>query len=151
MTATKAAHGLLSGYDPGEYFCEMVGRRALGHTRRIRRHLDGLDIASLRRRARDAERELFNLGITFTVYSDREAIDRILPFDVIPRVLSKKDWATIDAGVKQRVAAINLFLHDVYNDRHILKDGVVPADLVTGNANYRPEMRGFTPPQGDGQ
>jgi uncharacterized circularly permuted ATP-grasp superfamily protein len=80
--------------------------------------------------ARDAERELFNLGITFTVYSKREAIDRILPFDVIPRILSKPDWEKIDAGVKQRVAALNLFLHDVYHDEKIMKDGVVPADLV---------------------
>ena len=148
MTTTTAHKGLLSDYDPGGYFCEMFGRRGLAHTRPIRRHLDGMEIAALRRRARDAERELFNLGITFTVYSDRDVIDRILPFDVIPRILSKKDWATIEAGVKQRVAAINLFLADIYNAQHILKDGTVPAELVEGNANFRKEMRDFTPPGG---
>ena len=148
MTASAAYQGLLAGYDRGPYFCELFGPTGMGHTRKIRNRLDKMDISTLRRRARDAERELFNLGITFTVYSDREAIDRILPFDVIPRVISKKDWAIIEAGVKQRVNALNLFLRDIYNDRHIIKDGVVPARLVDGNRNYRPEMCGFTPPYG---
>jgi len=148
LTARADHKGLLSDYDPGDYFCEMFGRRGLAHTRSIRRHLDSMEPAALRRRARDAERELFNLGITFTVYSDRDVIDRILPFDVIPRVLSRNDWATIESGVKQRVAAINLFLGDIYNAGHILKDGTVPAELVRGNANFRKEMCGFTPPGG---
>jgi len=126
----------------------MFAPKGTRHTRSIRRRLDQLDIATLRRRAKNAERELFNLGITFTVYTDREAIDRILPFDVIPRVISKREWADIESGVKQRVAALNLFLGDIYGKQHILKDGVVPRDLVEGNANFRDEMRGFTPPQG---
>lgn len=126
----------------------MFGRRGLSHTRLIRRRLDELDIPTLRRRARDAARELFNLGITFTVYSEREAIDRILPFDLIPRVLSKADWATIESGVQQRVTAINLFLHDVYHGEKIIRDKVVPEELVKGNANYRPEMRNVDPPHG---
>ena len=141
------ASGVLSGYDPGEYFCEMFGRRGLSHTRVIRNRLDGLDISGLRRRSRDAERELFNLGITFTVYSDKDAIDRILPFNVIPRVLSARDWEIIDKGVKQRVAALNTFLWDIYHKEHILKDGIVPAELVKGNPNYRPEMRGVDVPK----
>jgi uncharacterized circularly permuted ATP-grasp superfamily protein len=148
MNATAPPKGQLSAYDPGGYFCEMFGRRGLAHTETIRARLDALDITSLRHRARDAKRELFNLGITFTVYTDRDAIDRILPFDVVPRVLSRQDWRIIETGVKQRVAALNLFLGDIYNTEHILRDGVVPADLVKGNANYRPEMRDFTPPQG---
>lgn len=139
---------LLGDYDPGAYFCEMLGRRGLAHTREIRKRLNALDINGLRRRARDAENELLNLGITFTVYTDRDAIDRILPFDVIPRVLSKKDWQIIESGVTQRVTALNLFLHDIYHDQHILKDGIVPADLVTGNDNYRTEMCGVDLPCG---
>jgi uncharacterized circularly permuted ATP-grasp superfamily protein len=126
----------------------MYGRRGLGHTREIRKRLDALDIAALRRRARDAERELLNLGITFTVYSDRDAIDRILPFDIIPRVLSAKDWQIIETGVEQRIAALNLFLHDIYHKGHILKDGIIPEDLVKGNENYRPEMCDFDLPHG---
>ena len=148
-SGTRAtADGPLAHYDPGEYFCEMFGRRGLSHTREIRKRLDRLDPAMLRRRAHDAERELFNLGITFTVYSDRDVIDRILPFDVIPRILSQRDWQTIESGVIQRVAALNQFLWDIYHDQHILNDGVIPAELVKGNANYRPEMRGVDVPQG---
>ena len=128
----------------------MFGRpgKQANHTAPIRDRLTGMDIAELRQRARDAERELHNLGITFTVYSDKDAIDRILPFDVIPRVLSAQDWRTIETGVKQRVTAINLFLHDVYHDRKILKDGVVPMDLVLGNANYQLAMEGLAVPHG---
>ena len=146
--AIKTTGGLLAHYDHDDFYCEMFGRRGLSHTRRIRDRLNGMEIATLRRRAADAERELFNLGITFTVYTDRDAIDRILPFDVIPRVLSARDWATIESGVKQRVAALNRFLYDIYHDEHILRDGIVPEDLVKTNPNYRPEMRGFDPPQG---
>ena len=148
MNSAAKYQGVLSAYDPGEYFCEIFGPKGVGHTRKIRNRLDRMDIATLRRRARDAEQELFNLGITFTVYSDREAIDRILPFDVIPRVLSPKDWTTIETGVKQRVAALNQFLGDIYNKRQIIKDGVVPARLIDGNDNYRKEMRDFTPSGG---
>ncbi|MBB3174013.1 putative circularly permuted ATP-grasp superfamily protein [Endobacter medicaginis] len=114
----------------------------------IRERLSGMDIAELRRRAAWAEAELFNLGITFTVYSEKDSIDRILPFDLIPRIISAREWSHVERGVKQRVAALNLFLHDIYHDQKILRDGVVPADLVTGNANFRPEMVGLDVPGG---
>ena len=99
---------------------------------------------ALNRRAKAVDTELFNLGITFTVYSDKNAIDRVLPFDVIPRVLSKSDWATIDAGCQQRVTAINRFIDDVYNDQRILDEGIVPRELVVENKNFRPEMQGHS-------
>ena len=142
------SEGLLAHYDADEYFCEMFGKRGLSHTRAVRDRLNALDIATLRRRARDAERELFNLGITFTVYTEDKAIDRILPFDVVPRILSAKDWAAIESGVKQRVAALNLFLYDIYHKQQVIKDGIIPEDLVVGNPDFRPEMCGFDPPQG---
>jgi uncharacterized circularly permuted ATP-grasp superfamily protein len=139
---------LLKGYDPNGFFCELASRRGDPEFSQIRKRLDALEIAALRQRAKDAEQDLFNLGITFTVYSDRDAIDRVLPLDVIPRVLSRRDWTQIETGVRQRVAALNAFLHDIYHDEHILKDGIVPAELVKTNPNYRPEMCGFEPPQG---
>ncbi|RJF88468.1 circularly permuted type 2 ATP-grasp protein [Oleomonas cavernae] len=137
--------GILSRYDQGPFFCEIMGQAgttAVEHTTAIRERLAQLDLAALQRRSEDAERELYNLGITFTVYSEKDAIDRILPFDVIPRILSRDDWAHLEAGVIQRVTAINLFLADVYGPQHALKDGIVPAELVLGNSNYRPEMIG---------
>ncbi|WP_247882763.1 circularly permuted type 2 ATP-grasp protein [Azospirillum sp. TSA2s] len=116
------------------------------HTALIRQRLAALDFDELRRRAQDAERELYNLGITFIVYSDKDAVDRILPFDVIPRVISAPEWKHLEAGVTQRVSALNLFLHDIYHDQKILKDGVIPRDLVEGNHNFRPQMIGLDVP-----
>ena len=137
-------------YDPAGYYCELLGRERGSEAAlaAIQDRLARISMAELRRRAELAERELFNLGITFTVYSERDAIDRILPFDVIPRVLTVADWRTIESGVKQRVRAINLFLADVYHDQKILNDGVVPADLVLGNANFRRQMVGVDLPHG---
>jgi uncharacterized circularly permuted ATP-grasp superfamily protein len=137
--------GLLASYDPGGYFCELVGSAAqpLTHARFFVERLDQLDLAELRRRASDAEADLFNLGITFTVYSDKNQIDRILPFDVIPRIISAPDWDFIERGLVQRITAMNQFLHDIYHAQHALKDGVLPAELVLGNPNFRPEMVGL--------
>ena len=142
--------GPFDGYDPKPFFCELLGadiqpgKPLIGVWQRLQK----LDVATLLRRAADAERELFNLGITFTVYSEKDAIDRILPFDVIPRVMTAAEWRVVEAGVIQRVRALNLFLWDVYHERKIFKDGIVPAALVLKNANYREEMIGFDPPHG---
>jgi len=129
---------VLGQYDPGGFYCEMLRTIA---NQPIRERLDALTIEALRRRAADAEAELYNLGITFTVYAQKNAIDRILPFDVIPRVLSAAEWRHIESGVVQRVSALNLLLDDLYHRRRIIADGVLPADLVFGNANYRPIMQ----------
>ena len=136
---------VLEGYDPGSAYCEMLRGEA---ARPIRERLAALSVDSLRRRAADAEAELFNLGITFTVYSEKEVIDRILPFDVIPRVIAAEEWQHIEGGAVQRVTALNLLLHDIYHDQKILRDGVLPADLVLGHSCYRPAMRGVDLPHG---
>ena len=107
----------LDKYDPGPFYCELIGSKKSKnrHLAALWNHLQKLELTRLRERAEDAERELFTLGITFTVYSDRTAIDRILPFDVIPRVITASDWQKLDRGIKQRVKALNLFLWDVYH------------------------------------
>ena len=150
MTIWKPA-GLLEDYESGGFYCELFGAAKMPapHTRTVRERIDGLSLAELRRRAQAAEHELFNLGVTFTVYTDREQIDRILPFDVIPRVLSAEEWAMIERGVVQRVTALNRFIEDIYHEQRILRDGIVPADLVLGNANFRPQMRGLKVPFGN--
>jgi uncharacterized circularly permuted ATP-grasp superfamily protein len=114
--------GVLAGYDPGSLFCEMLRRGQETHPALalLLDRLRQLPIPALRRRAVDAERDLLERGITFTVYSDATAIDRILPFDLIPRVLTADEWRVLEAGVVQRVRALNLFLHDVYHDQKIL-------------------------------
>ncbi len=130
---------MLEGYDPGGFYCEMLRCPA---TTGLRDRLARMPLVDFRRRTAAAERALYNYGITFTVYSDRSAIDRILPFDPIPRVLAAEEWARIERGIIQRVTALNLLLDDIYHEQTILKDGVLPADLILGNANYRPRMRG---------
>jgi uncharacterized circularly permuted ATP-grasp superfamily protein len=152
VTALKnpATVAPLDDYNPGQFYCELLGAAGQRnrHLTTLWHRLQKLELEQLRARAEDAERELFTLGITFTVYSDRTAIDRILPFDVIPRVISATDWRKIDRGVKQRIKALNLFLWDVYHEQKILKDGIIPAELVLGNSNFRPEMVGYDPPCG---
>ena len=138
----------LEGYDPGERYCELLGssRQPSKPVTPLWHTLATTELDRLRKRAADAEQELFNLGITFTVYSEKDVIDRILPFDVIPRVIHASDWALIESGVTQRLRALNLFLHDIYHDQKILKDGVVPGELVLTNPCYRPEMIGVDLP-----
>ena len=132
-------------YQPGHYFCELTVPREgdAGVPAEVMRRLGLIGLEALHARAAAAENDLFNLGITFTVYSDATAIDRILPFDCIPRIITASEWRCLDSGVRQRVAALNAFLHDIYHDRRIVADGIVPADLIFGNPNYRPEMEGF--------
>jgi uncharacterized circularly permuted ATP-grasp superfamily protein len=142
---TKLTPLPFDSYSCGPYFCELTTPREgdAGAPATVRARLDAIGLDVLRARAVAAERDLFNLGITFTVYSEATAIDRILPFDCIPRVITAAEWRRMEAGVKQRVAALNAFLHDIYHERHVVNDGIVPADLVFGNSNYRPEMEGF--------
>ncbi len=155
MSPTRSGHagdqaGLLDGYDCQHFFCELMNGLKPDHPdlALIRSRLDRLSLPELRRRAGVAEAELYNLGITFTVYSDRDAIDRILPFDLIPRVITGREWETIERGVVQRVTAINAFLWDIYHDQKILHDGIIPRALVVGNGNFRPEMIGLDVPLG---
>ncbi|MBV8592180.1 MAG: circularly permuted type 2 ATP-grasp protein, partial [Acetobacteraceae bacterium] len=137
------APSVLDSYDPQGFYCEMLQSAA---SQVIRERLAGLSIEALKQRAINANAELYNLGITFTVYSDAQTIDRILPFDVIPRVLSGEEWQHIESGIVQRITALNLLLDDVYHEQRVLKDGIVPADLILDNRNYRPLMRGVDLP-----
>ena len=86
-------------------------------------------------------------GITFTVYGRDQGVERIIPFDPIPRLIAADEWDRIERGLKQRVRALNLFIHDVYHDRLILRDRVVPAELVLGASGYRRECVGLQVPQ----
>lgn len=137
-----AKNDLLSNYDPGSSFCETTNPSVGGKSNIVAKRLSRFTLRTLNQRNKAAERELRNLGITFTVYSDAGAIDRILPFDPLPRQISAADWKTIDEGCRQRVTALNAFLTDVYSDQKILKDGIVPRELVVQNQHFRKEMLG---------
>jgi uncharacterized circularly permuted ATP-grasp superfamily protein len=148
MGDTDTSPATLPGYDPDGYYCEALGSAERGTAGGdVLRRLREMGIEELSARAEDAARELYNLGITFTVYSDREMIDRILPFDVLPRMIAAAEWEQMEQGAKQRVEVLNLFLKDIYHDRNCIKDGIIPEDLVLGNKNYREQMVGLDVPQ----
>lgn len=140
--------GIFSSYRSPDFFCELMnrGEPLPPLLKTIRDRLAGITPEELRRRTDNAETQLWQLGITFTVYTDREAIDRVLPFDMIPRVLTAQEWDHIERGVQQRVQALNLFLKDIYHGQHILRDGIVPAALVLNNPNYCQAMKGLNVP-----
>src|ERR1700748_3860348 len=100
----------------------------------------------LDRRQRAAEAAFRQLGITFAVYGEDEAAERIIPFDIVPRIFSASEWRSLKAGLEQRVEAINPFLADVYGPRRIIRDGVIPAELVLANPQFRPQVAGGRPP-----
>lgn len=143
-------NNLFQHYDPGQFFCELFGTKdhPASHNKRLISRISRLNLNTLKRKSRAIEAELFNLGITFTVYSDRDRIDRILPFDALPRTISSAQWQHLERGCIQRVCALNLFIHDIYHEQKILRDKIIPAELVLKNANYRKQMAGFEPPGG---
>ncbi len=108
----------------------------------------GQDNARLRKKADEAEAFFRRTGITFNVYGQADAEERLIPFDLVPRILSNVEWTKLAHGIEQRVRAINAFLHDIYNRQEIVRAGVVPAKLVAENDAFLPQMIGFTPPCG---
>ncbi len=103
------------------------------------------DLNKLMEKSVMAEDLFRHVGITFNVYGDKEAEERLIPFDLIPRILSADEWRILERGIIQRVAAINAFLNDIYNGQQIIKAGVIPADLIYKNKAFLPQMCGFTP------
>jgi uncharacterized circularly permuted ATP-grasp superfamily protein len=110
------------------------------------RWLDETPAAELQRRQEAAEATFRQLGITFAVYGDEAAAERIIPFDIVPRIFASSEWSSLSAGLVQRVEAINAFLTDIYGPRKILADGIIPEDLILRNPQFRPEIVGSRPP-----
>lgn len=105
-----------------------------------------LDLSALQQKDRLAGELFMNQGITFTVYSDNKGIERIFPFDIIPRIITGKEWDTVERGIKQRLKALNLFLKDIYNEQQIVKENIIPANLVASCPHYLREVHGIKVP-----
>jgi uncharacterized circularly permuted ATP-grasp superfamily protein len=147
-TQPPSATGLFGRYQATAYdemFAEPAVPRA--HYAKLYERLDALGAEELRRRAKVADLSMRHQGITFTVYGRGQGVERIIPFDPVPRLISAAEWDRIERGLKQRVRALNLFIRDVYHDRLILRDRVVPAELVLGASGYRREMVGLDVPK----
>ncbi|MEM6619284.1 MAG: circularly permuted type 2 ATP-grasp protein, partial [Pseudomonadota bacterium] len=114
----------------------------------VGRWIDGEEPARLRRKQREAD-DLFRLtGITFNVYGQAAAEERLIPFDIVPRVISGREWKRLSKGIEQRVRAINAFLYDIYHGQEILRAGRVPVRMIAENSAYLPQMIGVDPPGG---
>ena len=137
-------------YDTESFYDEMFlpDGSPRPEARQLVERIEGLPDGELVRRHQAAERSLLYTGITFTVYGDEAGTERIFPFDIVPRIVSPDTWDPIERGLKQRVEALNLFIDDVYHDRKIVRDGVVPAEVVESSQGYRAECIGIDPPRG---
>jgi uncharacterized circularly permuted ATP-grasp superfamily protein len=104
------------------------------------------DVSRLSKKSKEAEAFFRRTGITFNVYGQAAAQERLIPFDLIPRIIANREWAKLSKGIEQRVRGVNAFLHDIYHRQEILRAGVVPIDLIAKNAAFLPQMMGVTPP-----
>jgi len=138
------------GYQTENFFDEMF--RAPGTPRDgaalLIQKLESLEEGELRERQAAAEQALLRMGITFNVYGDKSGTERIFPFDVIPRIVESADWKVLERGLRQRVYALNLFINDIYHEQKILKDGVVPRELIESATSFRRQCIGLKPPRG---
>lgn len=141
---------LFKNYELEGFFDEMFdeqGQPRPGNDAVVER-FNMLHLEELKRRQHAAEKTLLQMGITFSVYGDEQGTERIFPFDIVPRIIHQSEWVTIEAGLKQRIAALNLFINDLYHEQKIIKDGIIPEQLVLSASGYRPECIGLEPPNG---
>jgi uncharacterized circularly permuted ATP-grasp superfamily protein len=135
---------------PGHAFDEIWGAGQGADAREgfeaIAQWISETPASELDRRQQAAEAAFRQLGITFAVYGEDEAAERIIPFDIVPRLFTAPEWRNLKAGLEQRVEAINAFLADIYGPRKILDDGVLPAELILANPQFRPQVAGVRPP-----
>ena len=146
MTTSWENYSSKNGFD------ELItpGGRARPGSGKILKYIRSLSDDELRERRDAAELAMRVMGITFTVYNEEGegGIDRVWPFDIIPRIITAKEWSVTDAGLKQRVQAVNMFIADIYDKQQIIKDGVFPKEMLEKSVNFRKECMGIKPAHG---
>jgi len=141
----------LKSYATEGIFDEMLSspNRARAHAKQLVKLLRTMDDEDLSARQTASELAIKEMGITFTVYTEEEGtIDRAWPFDILPRIIPKSEWDRVEAGLKQRVKALNLFIDDLYHGQKIIKAGVFPAEVLADSKNFRRQCVGVNPPRG---
>ena len=126
----------------------MRGQKVRNLYKNLDNWLSNQNINSLMRQSIKAEELFRKVGITFNVYGEDEAEERLIPFDLMPRILDSKEWSLIEKGITQRLIALNMFLEDVYSKQNIVKENIIPSKLINNNAAFLPEMCNFKPPGG---
>lgn len=138
-------------YDPGSFYDETLSgkNRARPYAKELVKLFRKMPEDELSARQQAAELAIKEMGISFTVYNNKDGtIDRNWPFDIVPRIIPTSEWSKIEKGLKQRVKALNLFINDLYHEQKIIKDGVFPAEILKDSKNFRPECVGVTPAAG---
>jgi uncharacterized circularly permuted ATP-grasp superfamily protein len=138
------------GYDTEGFYDELFtpqGQPRAGAELVVER-INALPEQELQRRQIAAEKALLNLGITFNVYNNEAQTEKIFPFDIVPRIVPAAQWQRLEQGLKQRIRALNLFINDIYNEQKIIRDNIIPADLVFSADGFRKPCLGIKPPHG---
>ncbi|MCB0276798.1 MAG: circularly permuted type 2 ATP-grasp protein [Calditrichaeota bacterium] len=139
-----------NNYNPEHFFDEMF--ESSGATRsEVRAIVDRLNALSreeIRQRQTAAELALLNMGITFSVYGDEKGLEKIFPFDIIPRIIPSRDWQVLEAGLRQRIQALNLFIADIYKDQRIIREKIIPREVIESCSAFRRECMNLQPPNG---
>jgi uncharacterized circularly permuted ATP-grasp superfamily protein len=140
---------LFDSYEVGDFFDEMFSApgEVRPHYQKLLERFREMGDGEFAQKRELATMTFLNQGVTFTVYSDNQGTERIMPFDMIPRIIPEREWQHVEAGLTQRIRALNMFLHDVYHDQRILKEGIVPAWVIQSAKHFRPEFQGFDVPK----
>ena len=137
-------------YDPEDFYDELFIAKSQPRPEAtlLVERFNSFSASEIKRRQQSAQIALMKLGVTFNVYSDGQGTERIMPFDIIPRIVSAQEWKDLEQGLKQRIYALNLFLHDIYNEQRILRDSVIPAELIYSATGFLKPCLGLNPPGG---
>ncbi len=137
-------------YDPEDFYDELFAAKGQPHPEAavLIERINSLSPGELQQRQQAAQIALFKQGVTFNVYGDSQGTERIIPFDIIPRIVSGQEWSGLEQGIKQRVCALNLFLADIYHEQKILSDGVIPSEVIYSSKGYFKPCIGLKPPGG---
>src|ERR1022692_4165696 len=141
---------MLKGYDPENFFDEMLAAGSGGmraHYERFHEHFQNLTLAEFEHKCQSVDLAFLRQGVTFNVYGDAAGMEKIFPFDLLPRIIPAKEWEYLERGLVQRITALNLFLHDLYHEQKILKDGVIPPFYILSGKHFRREFVNFNVPK----
>jgi uncharacterized circularly permuted ATP-grasp superfamily protein len=144
----RMAQGFFDRYESEGFFDEMFegDGKVRPHYQRILERFSEMDAQTFERKRALAEKAYLNQGITFTIYSGDEGTERIMPFDLVPRIIPSDEWKVLERGLEQRLRVLNLFLHDIYHDQRIIREGVIPLEIIRTAKHYRPELIGVDVP-----
>ena len=147
--ANRKASFTFQGYDTGGFYDELIddGGQPRPGAELLLQRIEELPNGELLQHQQLAERSLFRMGITFAVYGDQQGVEKIWPFDLVPRIVAAQEWERIERGLKQRIRALNLFIDNIYHDQQVIKDGVLPAAILNSATSFRRQCVGVNPPR----